>query len=76
MKGAANRDERGRAVDFLGKKFRYKCQVRIFLKGEPQPFSPLSDDLDSNLFPLSDDLDNNLFPLSDDLDNNLFLISS
>ena len=27
LEGAANRDERGRAVDFLGKRFRYKCQV-------------------------------------------------
>ena len=27
LEGAANRDERGRAVDFLGKTFRYKCQV-------------------------------------------------
>ena len=27
LKGSANRDEKGRAVDFLGKQFRYKCQV-------------------------------------------------
>ena len=53
MKGAANRDERGRAVDFLGKKFRYKCQVRKFRKKVLQPFSPLYDDLDNNLFLLS-----------------------
>ena len=25
--GSPNRDERGRAIDFLGKQFRYKCQV-------------------------------------------------
>ena len=30
LEGAANRDERGRAVDFLGKTFRYKCQVDNF----------------------------------------------
>ena len=41
LAGAANRDERGRAVDFLGKRFRYKCQVA--------DSHPVSDHLDDQL---------------------------
>ena len=41
MEGVANRDERGRAVDFLGKRFRYKCQVA--------DSHPVSDHLDDQL---------------------------
>ena len=41
LAGVANRDERGRAVDFLGKRFRYKCQVA--------DSHPVSDHLDDQL---------------------------